>query len=663
MTAQRLSLTFLIFVLLLAAGWRGALASADMGCSPAIRALGSYMNCTVLGVLDPSNDTRDNMIFLVVDRQKQLLKSWPQSEEERVIYYGESTVCVSDTKGSNDFVAAVELDSGIPVEEKRSLQLARQALKCENNASAPTTFLPTVSSAPAKDFATYLDAVTQFYGGNRSDASKFITLSASSVQPWVKEASLYMVARVALLNAQASAFDEYGTFNPQGVNVQQVDAAKAALQNYITAYPQGAYAASAQGLLRRAAWVGGDKSQLVADYSRMISGMTIDIKAIDIADEIDHKISGDDHLLPTADPVLVATYLLQLMRPKLDDNGKRLPGMTAAFLEAQRSRFAAQEELFDYLLALRAWKVDADAATVLKLIPARPPTSDLSYLEFSRHILRAKVLAASRNKEARDILIALLPHATQVFQRVTLELELAKYDERSKNVSAVFDGKSEIRDPDIRSTLLEQVAGPIILRQQATDPNAPQEERDIALFRLLARDLAHGRFQGFAEDIKLLPPLPVKTGEETPDDRFFIFRPQASDTGYSCPDYIAIAAVLAKNPSDVKGRLCLGDFFRAHSYWLFLEPVGKDELGGTGTLFAGKLLDRQSFYRDIMKDRKASRDDRAYALYRAVNCYAPIGNNDCGGEAVDKAQRRKWFRELKADYADTEWAQKLDIYW
>jgi hypothetical protein len=191
----------------------------------------------------------------------------------------------------------------------------------------------------------------------------------------------------------------------------------------------------------------------------------------------------------------------------------------------------------------------------------------------------------------------------------------------------------------------------------------PQTEREVALFRLLTRDLMHGRFKGFAEDIKLLPPAPVKTGEETPSDLFRMFRGWEPDTKYKCPLLEDTVATLAKAPKDVSARLCLGDFFRFNTYEFYIAPVTKDELGGNGTLFAGKLMHRQDFYMDIMKDRKASRNDRAYALFRAVNCYAPVGVNDCGGEAVSKAQRRKWFVDLKSNYADTDWANTLDVYW
>ena len=82
-----------------------------------------------------------------------------------------------------------------------------------------------------------------------------------------------------------------------------------------------------------------------------------------------------------------------------------------------------------------------------------------------------------------------------------------------------------------------------------------------------------------------------------------------------------------------------------------------------GTLFAGKPIWRSESYADIMKDKSAPREDRAYALFRAVHCYEPVGNNSCGGTDVPKETRKSWHDELKASYGDTVWAKALRYYW
>ena len=64
-----------------------------------------------------------------------------------------------------------------------------------------------------------------------------------------------------------------------------------------------------------------------------------------------------------------------------------------------------------------------------------------------------------------------------------------------------------------------------------------------------------------------------------------------------------------------------------------------------------------------MKNPKATHNEKAYALFRAVKCYEPAHNNECGGTDVSEGQRKKWYNELKAKYADTSYAKELRYYW
>jgi hypothetical protein len=117
----------------------------------------------------------------------------------------------------------------------------------------------------------------------------------------------------------------------------------------------------------------------------------------------------------------------------------------------------------------------------------------------------------------------------------------------------------------------------------------------------------------------------------------------------------------------VAGRLCLGDFFRLHGLDYMhgkydLRPKA-DELGGFANGFAGKRNFRSEFYTAIAADSAAKPGDKAYALYRAVMCYAPSAMNDCGGADVPKSQRKAWFDQLKRDYPQSPWAKKLRYYW
>jgi hypothetical protein len=125
---------------------------------------------------------------------------------------------------------------------------------------------------------------------------------------------------------------------------------------------------------------------------------------------------------------------------------------------------------------------------------------------------------------------------------------------------------------------------------------------------------------------------------------------------------VGTAQRLVANEKDVQGRLCLGDFFRVTGTG-DIGSIDKDALGGMGTLFAGAPLARHDFYTDIMKSTAATRDDKAYALFRAVHCYEPAHSNGCGGKDVELPVRKAWHDELKAKYGDTPWAKELRYYW
>jgi hypothetical protein len=65
----------------------------------------------------------------------------------------------------------------------------------------------------------------------------------------------------------------------------------------------------------------------------------------------------------------------------------------------------------------------------------------------------------------------------------------------------------------------------------------------------------------------------------------------------------------------------------------------------------------------VLGNTKAEHKDQAYALFRAINCYAPSGNNSCGGKEVEPSTRKAWFKQLKTTYADTSWGKSLQFYW
>jgi hypothetical protein len=122
---------------------------------------------------------------------------------------------------------------------------------------------------------------------------------------------------------------------------------------------------------------------------------------------------------------------------------------------------------------------------------------------------------------------------------------------------------------------------------------------------------------------------------------------------------------LAENPGSSQNLLCLGEFIRSQeldSVETEFKPK-PDELGGGKSIFPGRVFARSDIYKRLIANPATPDRDRAYALYRAINCYATSGRNTCGGSDVNKAQRKAWFDELKARYGATDWARNLRYYW
>lgn len=79
--------------------------------------------------------------------------------------------------------------------------------------------------------------------------------------------------------------------------------------------------------------------------------------------------------------------------------------------------------------------------------------------------------------------------------------------------------------------------------------------------------------------------------------------------------------------------------------------------------FTGDEHNRLDGYMQVIASPKAPPEDKSYALYRAIYCYAPSGYNDCGSQNISKATRRAWFQQLKTEFKGSQWAMQLKYYW
>ena len=674
-----------------------ALASGDIGCTTGWTLRHRDLTgCDNVAMLSPGNDTRVNLALLLARAPRQAApaprdvprpdplfdwatwQQWTYSQPADVgdpgHAAGEGSRCLSDAAGAAAFAAALGAARAVAAGEKAALIAARRGLAptCTDTgagAGALAGAAAAVRSPAGRGYLAYLQGAVAFYAGDFDTATARFGSLGGSDQPWLRETARYMLARVEVNRAQVGAYDEFG-YRDAALPVahEQVDPAEARLLEYLRAFPTGRYAGSARGLLRRVYWLGSDTPRLAAQYAALIAqpAATRGLDDAALAEEIDNKLLPTLAPADATDPVLLAVLDLQLMRGDKDAKAS----ITRAELEAQRPRFAREPALFDHLLATYAFYVARDPREVLRLIPDAARRPGFDSVAFSRQVLRGMALDAVGDRNARGFWLEMLPGTAPPFQRLSLELAIAWHDERTGGLDRVFAAGSPVQDATLRDILLTDVAGPALLRRQAGDAAASRHERAVAQFVLLYKELTRGAWRDFVADIARVPAGAATTTDlynfvGTADPSLGIFTAGATSEDFACPALRDTAARLAADPGDAGARLCLAEFVRLNNldgFFLDTQPPA-DELGGTPTQFPGRPFSRGETYKALIAAPRTPPAARAYALFRAVNCYAPSQSNACGGSDVAPAVRKGWFQRLHRDYPTSRWAQESRYYW
>ncbi|MCQ9472312.1 outer membrane assembly lipoprotein YfiO [Pseudomonas alliivorans] len=584
---------------------------------------------------------------------------------------GEGSRCRSNAdESAQSFISQVLASKDVTDAERKALADSRMQMlgACTWDADTREALQPkAVESVTGKAFATYLRAASAFYNGNFDEALTGFTALSDSPQPWLKQTAVYMTARTKLNSAQEDVFDEYSQLQRDKVDKAALADVETSFKRYLDSYPDGDYADSAQGLLRRVHWLAGDDVKLGEDYAWQLEQQgkaSADLEPIVI--EMDRAVLGSDRQNLRTPWMLAITDLIRMRETSS-------PRLSEADLKTQEPLFAEQPELYRYLQGALALYVLDNPDQALEHLPTELP-EHLDYLTFSQHLLRGLALQTRQDfKGAQTLWLEMLPRATQPLQREQLELALAMSFERDEQLSRVFAADSPIRSAKVRYILLSRVADADLLRRQTTQ-GLTETERNAALFVLLYKDLMRNRYADFAEDLKRLPEkLPEDklgyalgyTYEKGPSLSLFQWPGSKAESDYTCPAVVQTAAALNLDAKDPKALNCMGEFIRANS--LDGMPLDSkrnaDTLGGSAPGFSGEVFSRLEGYKAVIGNPKAPRDEKAYALYRAVNCYGPSGYNTCGGKEVEPSVRKGWFRQLKKDFASTQWGQTQQYYW
>ena len=106
-----------------------------------------------------------------------------------------------------------------------------------------------------RQYASYLNATIAFYNTNFSTATKIYSLLTNVNNPWLKETAQYMLIRSNLNATFQSGVGEYGDLQREKLNQTLLKELFNSTTQYLQLYPNGEYAASARGLLRRGYWL------------------------------------------------------------------------------------------------------------------------------------------------------------------------------------------------------------------------------------------------------------------------------------------------------------------------------------------------------------------------------------------------------------------------
>ena len=580
---------------------------------------------------------------------------------------------VSNNMGSaSQFFGALLTDTSLTVEQRQALAQARMGLlsgATREQIDASLTTLPEDSGA--QRYKTYLIAAANFYAGDYVNAEQAFAQLAKSDRPWLAETAQYMLMRTALNKSSQNSVGEYGDFDIARINHQDAAQAQTQAQAYLQRWPQGQYADSTRGMLRRINWYLQAWPQLAGLYEQTLKQSADAQQLRENVIEYDnvYGMAFYDQSVVEAFPDAPRVSYIELLRA-LRLNSDKKPTLTQAQLDASKPVFEQSQHMPLWRnLQLNLWMAAGNYAAIVQAVTPAQQLSVHDTLAFSEQVLYGEALMGQKNwTAARDFWQQLLNVSKDNEQQQYVQAKLAATLVYSGDSAAIFAPGSAVTNLRFRSQVLKTQATPELLRQQAIHgPN--NEERTIALHTLLVRDLTENRFADWLNDRKLARAINqpvVGTAFDDVNLSVFDWNGDAAQAGYTCRSLNETVTVLSRKADDAHALNCLGEFFRTTQTHvdLWKNSSGNDvlEVAITRQEPFGQF-DRQRYYQQVIASPTAEVEDKSFALYRAIMCYSPSGYNECGGEDVDKSQRKDWFTQLKTQYPGSPWAQKLKYYW
>lgn len=653
-----------------------------------------YQRCGNLPVLIPSNDNITNMHLLLSDLGLATIKPAPsltnslwQSYQTNVPFeagtisdFVENKIpnqrksseftrniyderCQTLKTGQKDFAQQVKSNVKIPDREKKILLDARaQIIEC--NSKMPLINVDSSWSATTRQYASYLNASISFYNTNYSTATKIYSVLAKVEDAWLKETAQYMLIRSHLNEAYATGVGQYGDLEVNKINANFLKEYFEQITAYLKLYPKGQYAASARGYLRRGFWLSGRKDLLANEMAWQINNPKSKLYNLDMQtfpEEVDRKIFDGRAINPKIfnDPFLLATYDLMYMRSSTTEAYQPI---SWSALNAQKEVFKQHPALFNYLQAVHLFYVQKKPQEALRLLPQ--PSSFNHYLDLSQAFLRGEIIEKTTPQNAAEYWNQLYSKAKNNEQRSLFEAMLVPHLNQKQDFNAFIGNNAKIRQAYFQRRFMTQFANENSLKNITQAKQSTADQKQLAVYTLLIKSLSHQNFNLFNETYPLLPTDAAQYQGSQTDNKYkdkppfanFIWNGSTITPALKCPDLKNLSLKLAHTPKDLFLNVCLGEYVRsdkAYTYDLFQYE---------DKVFKGPLFARGNTYKEIIKNGPKG-DLQAYALYRAIQCYAPSGINDCGDEEVSKSVRKQWYDRIKSEYPNTSWAKSLKYYW
>ena len=638
-------------------------------------------------------------------------KNLAQAEKSNYAEY-----CNSFYTGEDALEDALKLDPKLTSKERLQLIQFRQAIQSEcigsfsrdmpseDTPPAKPTF-PLKWSINAQPYADYIMATQLFYLGEKSDFDSADNLYTALINietdnnaglAWLVDTTNYMLIRTGINRIYQDGMGDY-RYKSETVDPELFASTQQAIDSYLSRFKEGRYIASARGLQRRLYWLSGQQDKLIKEIEWQMSHPSSPLFNLNsrlLAEEIERKVFFEDFentidINKFNNPILLTSFALYRLRPA--DSLNATKPLTLTELERLKPKFKNRMDLYQYLIATYYLVQQNQPKLAIPHLPndlpTAEPTGKLSYSKFSRYVLKAKALQQIGNvNEANALWNRLHELPKKPFQNTVTELALALQADKTNDYSQLFGDNANIHSQALKMRVIKYSADPALLQQIANSHSATDTIGAEARYALLAKSLTQGRYGDYLtyKQSYLLKNAQKYLGYDSKDETLknlpafseFNWQGKKISPNIICQNLTITVTRLSQNPKDRLQKLCLAEFMYDTSVTYYLADYDKSYnssaqshlnyrypyLGDIPNRFKGQELNRLEIYQSAFAS-KQNDELSAYALHRAISCFASSGNNQCGGEDVDISVRKAWFKRLKSDFKNTSWAQNQQYYW